>query len=365
LVAIAVIALIVFMMFSGASDSTAKFYNVIAKNKIIPSLENTDTTCSDGRDNDFDGKIDCKDLTDCNGKFCTQVRRQCPAGTSGGGFDKKCMAGNCIQISMSALCKESNCVDGIDNDKSGATDCADTNCNGQVCKWLTTPPPGAVGPDRTEDICSNKACVPKGPNLWTEIACGDSIDNDLDGLKDCADANCDGLICKTVQVPAGATGSARLDTCTNNACALGGYIWTEVACSDGIDNDVDYKIDGADSDCCPSADLIPTKVTKTYAYNNQARRYDCIYEVFIKNQGSVNADASSYRVELLPPNGGSWTGPDFSMKSLAAGETGSDTFNTPSATQNFTRLGIRADDGSTTKITECDENNNYAEFNNL
>ncbi len=64
---------------------------------------------------------------------------------------------------------ETSCVDGIDNDLDGATDCADTECAGL----------GACGPEDTDAICA------------------DGIDNDGDGLTDCADTGC-ASFCTTV-----------------------------------------------------------------------------------------------------------------------------------------------------------------------
>ncbi len=66
--------------------------------------ENEETACSDGKDNNKDGKIDCAD-PDCSG---------------------------------SASCKETICYDGTDNDKDGKIDCRDSDCSieptcGEIC----------------------------------------------------------------------------------------------------------------------------------------------------------------------------------------------------------------------------------------
>ncbi len=66
--------------------------------------ENEEISCSDGKDNNKDGKIDCAD-PDC------------------AGF---------------ASCKESICFDGTDNDKDGKIDCRDSDCSveatcGEIC----------------------------------------------------------------------------------------------------------------------------------------------------------------------------------------------------------------------------------------
>ncbi len=58
--------------------------------------------------------------------------------------------------------RESNCVDGADNDGDGATDCDDSDC------------------------ASNPVCTATGE---PEI-CGDGFDNDGDGTFDCGDSDC-------------------------------------------------------------------------------------------------------------------------------------------------------------------------------
>ena len=67
-----------------------------------------------------------------------------------------------------------------------------------------------------------------------ETNCAHGLDNDLDGKIDCADSNCLGVSC----------GSG----CT---CAAAGP--TETNCKDGLDNDLDTKVDCADSDCSGKA----------------------------------------------------------------------------------------------------------------
>ncbi len=86
--------------------------------------------CSDGLDNDCDGKIDCNDL-DCsdNSTFLSPcsttndygcTRTSCPAGYN-------CCSGgqNCG--------KEVDCSDGLDNDCDGKTDAEDIDCGPGAC----------------------------------------------------------------------------------------------------------------------------------------------------------------------------------------------------------------------------------------
>jgi len=69
--------------------------------------------CSNGVDDNCDNARDCMDTATCNGMACL-----------GGGL---CMAGNCLQQN------ETICDDGLDNDGDQLIDCADPTCVSQVC----------------------------------------------------------------------------------------------------------------------------------------------------------------------------------------------------------------------------------------
>ncbi len=70
-------------------------------------------------------------------------------------------AGGEFQLSIESVGAETSCTDGVDNDGDGLTDCADPEC--------------ATG---------NVGCIEDGPN------CGDGVDQDGDGLVDCDDPDC-------------------------------------------------------------------------------------------------------------------------------------------------------------------------------
>lgn len=64
-------------------------------------------------------------------------------------------------------------------------------------------------------------------------SCGNGIDDNCNGLTDCQEPSCDGLVC------------AGGGTCMSLGCRA----LTEVSCSDGVDNDNDGLLDCADPDC--------------------------------------------------------------------------------------------------------------------
>ncbi|MBJ93051.1 MAG: hypothetical protein CMP23_01100 [Rickettsiales bacterium] len=86
-----------------------------------------------------------------------------------------------------------NCADGLDDDGDGLIDCADPDC---ASSWWCS-----VAADREQD-------------------CSDGVDNDGDGLSDCADADCGAL----------------------NSCR-------ESECDNGLDDDGDGASDCVDMDC--------------------------------------------------------------------------------------------------------------------
>jgi hypothetical protein len=79
---------------------------------------------------------------------------------------------------------ETKCTDGRDNDRDGATDCADTDCAADSSCQVTPPPPPPP-PTGEPEQCEYYG----GWNQYT-AKCEDGVDNDGDGLTDCADPGC-------------------------------------------------------------------------------------------------------------------------------------------------------------------------------
>ena len=152
--------------------------------------------CFDGLDNDFDGNIDCTDRTDCDDISETT---NCGLGVCASTGSQTCRNGTleeiiCTPLPATEPGTEITCDDGLDNDCDGAADGADSDCgmacseyvdkgacnNDPNCEWQGSPKNG---------ICVDAVvCTPTGPELGN---CNDGVDNDCDGMTDCADtADC-------------------------------------------------------------------------------------------------------------------------------------------------------------------------------
>lgn len=122
---------------------------------------------------------------------------------------------------------EASCSDRLDDDCDGLADCADPDCTGKVCDAYgrTCSPAGTC-------VCQSAASV--------ESVCGNSQDDDCDGLLDCEDPDCNEKSCSAGKCIGG------------GCCTLGadGGVSTGVEhCADGIDNDCNMATDCADLSC--------------------------------------------------------------------------------------------------------------------
>jgi hypothetical protein len=188
--------------------------------------------CDDSIDNDCDGLIDCDD-PDCD------ADPACPS-----------------------LIEWPNCFDGQDNDFDGLTDCADTtDCQGETED--STCGIGECAATGTKTCLSNgtleDTCTPGNP---TPEVCTGGLDEDCDGLTDCADPDCDADSACQMQCSAyGNKGDCNMDpncewqgspksgTCVDAAvCEPTGPETGN--CNDGIDNDCNDLTDCADTAAC-------------------------------------------------------------------------------------------------------------------
>ena len=138
--------------------------------------------CVDGLDNDGDGLTDCQDA-DCAGAFLCRARG--PENTV------------------------ERCFDGFDNDGNGFTDCADFSCS------------------READVCKSEV----QQDETNDDLCTDGLDNDWNGFIDCNDFSC-----------------SRADGVT--VCE-----GVDATCSDGIDNDGNGFTDCGDFGCSDNSQV--------------------------------------------------------------------------------------------------------------
>jgi hypothetical protein len=183
--------------------------------------ENTAATCSDGVDNDVDGHTDCLDQS------CSAFCRESTDATCHDGVDQDLNGrADCLDPTCSAFCQETTeaaCKDGRDNDQDGKVDCKDEDC-AAFCQE-TTQAECTDGLDNDGDSkidCKDDDCKAFCPES-NATTCADGVDNDFDGLVDCHDPSCDGF-------------------CPEQSAA---------DCSDGRDNDGDGLTDAADARCWP------------------------------------------------------------------------------------------------------------------
>jgi hypothetical protein len=136
-----------------------------------------------GLDDDCNGQVDeTFDLT-TDSMHCGACAHACDAGTT------------CAD----SVCHETLCGDGVDNDQNGLADCADPFCFNSTCDGLT--PASRCGAlDGGLDAGHPDAGASDGGRFdcyRPEAACDNGLDDDHDGLVDCADPDCDGRTCST------------------------------------------------------------------------------------------------------------------------------------------------------------------------
>jgi len=203
-----------------------------ARAECDPSGRCCDDTacCSDGRDNDGDGLVDCED-PDCAGID--------PCGSSG----------------------ETDCANGEDDDGDGLVDCEDPDC--ATAPPCTTPPTETDCTNGEDDDgdgaadCDDEDCA-EDPACATETDCANGEDDDGDGLVDCEDTADCSLDPACIESDCGNgedDDGDGLTDCEDVDCAGVGCCPGPERCDDLVDNDVDGLIDCEDVDSCIDADV--------------------------------------------------------------------------------------------------------------
>lgn len=116
-----------------------------------------------------------------------------------------------------------NCVNGIDDERDGATDCDDEDCFGTPTCPLAVCGDGTVTAPEICDPPDNIGCDQNCQRILEGNACTDAQDNDGDGFTDCEDVDC----------------------FDDAACPFG----QQEICNDFIDDDGDLLVDCFDPDC--------------------------------------------------------------------------------------------------------------------
>jgi hypothetical protein len=272
---------------------------------VTPAAEN----CSDGIDNDCNGFTDCLDPACVGNKACCSVAGCCsagatqdcytgPAGTEGvgicrGGTETCSSAGSWPTTCAGQVLPQTEiCNDGIDNNCNGLVDCADPSCaNVGTCCAPNATEICYTGPSATAGVGACKAgmstCGADG--VWsatcagevvpsTEV-CNDGLDDDCNGLTDCADpacANFAGCGCVPASTqscytgPAGTEGvgvcKGGLQTCsagrTWGSCS-GAVVPSAEVCNDGLDDDCNGLTDCADPACASYPTCCTAGATKS------------------------------------------------------------------------------------------------------
>ena len=177
------------------------------------SCEDDLMRCSDGEDNDGDGKKDCQSVT------------------------------------CAAFCGENDleaCSDGVDNDDDTLTDCADFECGPfvEICESSVEACRDGIDNDGDAAIdCEAQSCAKHCEN--SVITCHDGINNDADlnDEGDCEDPSC-AAFCEL-----GDECSDGEDNDGDDAIDDDDPDCHESSCADGLDNDVDGLKDCEDPDC--------------------------------------------------------------------------------------------------------------------
>ncbi len=233
--------------------------------------------CNDGIDNNCNGLVDCEE-TSCQpvgnnyGAICSPTGLTCSVDLPAAASTCKVCNGN----GSSPEVHETTCGDGIDNDCNGLTDCQDPNCAGSTCAFglacdpvlrtctVATPTCATCGPSACVGVTCDTAghtCSASSPSTCSTCPggaveiCNDGIDNNCNGLVDCAEANCwptannPGAFCDATGHTCSVNNSPGPSTCTTCSGNGGAVEAREVSCGDGVDNDCNGLADCQDPAC--------------------------------------------------------------------------------------------------------------------
>ena len=238
--------------------------------------------CNDGVDNDGDTLTDGAEAAcDGDGDGVSDVVDNCPlapnptqSNVDGDSFGDKCDTEG-PSPNTTGLGGADDCTDGVDNDGDTKIDGADTGCDSDGdgvadvidnCPLVPNVSQANADSDSFGDACDTEGPSPNTNGLAGADDCTDGIDNDGDTLIDGAEAACDGdgdgvsdVVdnCPLAPNPtqSNVDGDSFGDKCdTEGPSPNTNGVAGADDCTDGVDNDGDTKIDGADTGCDSDGD---------------------------------------------------------------------------------------------------------------
>ena len=187
------------------------------------------------------------------------IGEECDCGTDPGNLPNGCTAVNGADgANCSATCSAvigENCDNSIDDDDDGLVDCADDECDTHP-RCL----PESICNDRLDNDadglidCDDPDCAPLSDCEPED--CSNGQDDNNDGFMDCQDAQCVGAPeCVGVEVCWGGVDDDGdgYTDCDDEDC-VGQSVCTAELCGNGVDDDGDFKVDCADRSCIGDAE---------------------------------------------------------------------------------------------------------------
>jgi hypothetical protein len=207
--------------------------------------ETTRAACMDGMDNDCNGYSDCEDFSCCQFDNPVLMPTDCPSRTA---CNPSCGAGPSVPENTTTTC-----TDGCSNDDGDRYDCTEASCCAiRAVAMRSCPTNTYCGRPATvvAPLCAGDTNLDMPPTATEDsmAACGDGCDNNRNGFADCEDRDCcdTGVTC--------AAGTYCGDFCE------GARVESEDlgACDNDCDDDQDGHVDCDDFDCagmagCPAA----------------------------------------------------------------------------------------------------------------